>query len=1147
MLNQTHCCQQWSWSLTSPSAVVACCFIVLLAGCGQSATQTDEAKKRADAEGVSITDAVEYYSYPRVADDDYPVSCNGKENTSSKQVHYAADESTGPKLYDYFPSMDAVSEVTFTAAPSADQLYDKSGKRQSMVASPKLTANEVIGRNTWMMWCGGNEGFWDWLATDSYGFIDLLKVIDTRTFSTRFHKAGVINEPGMEPSAAASIHYGLWIDVPANDTERRWRDAYLAQTFREIRKGEHKSQVGLTKEYTSGRDVPLFTGDNDAYKGQGYQYPSEYVEPAQFNEKQRAYLDCHVPPPDLYGISSGVIGLRLFPNPYFDKEAQDAWEAEQYYSDDSYYNNPELVRPFRVGMSCAFCHASFHPLKPPLDTAYPNWENISGSIGAQYLSMRATVGGQLEPDNFFYHLLESQPRGTIDTSLVASDNINNANAMNAVFSLQPRALLSLYNPKEELSPQSATLPSLWGNTTPLPGPGSGGQQPPVSNPDPAFADDYVPKSIVEVVKVLGKEAELENSNSEKRAVPRILFDGSDSIGTAGALARVYLNIGTYWEQWNTLHQVAIGFTPQKPFLLDDCEQNSVYWHATKRRVPGLRDYFLKVTPPMPLLSTEKGRELVEEIKVEEIRKKAEETKVEYDELLARERALHIDVEKLEQGRMTFARNCVVCHSSIQPESMRQLLLDKADNDQNAIEKLVAKYENLAKRRNEVRFQAELNGEFYEHNPAQWLQDPEYMQWASDMVTLGEFWRNNFLSTDYRVPVTVVGTNSSRAMATNAMTGHMWQDFASESYRRLPSPGEITYYNPYTDKDEVYSPRHQVFDSDDGRDKYPEGGGGPGYYRVPTLISVWATAPLLHNNSLGLFNNDPSVEGRLLAYDDAIRKLLWPEKRLLSSSYNEATPERLARDHGLIWRTTEKSYLVLDAERAPYLLNMGRLSWLKEIQPLWLPSLLLFSGAFVLFVLGNHRHRRLLACVVLVVAVPLVIALVASYIWPTAWGLSWLANRVAQLWLPAAVLLLMPYLLWLRLTARWTRYFAYGLIASAVLIGFAVYFNAGRLGNMSVGPIPKGTPVNLIANFNPEAPLADQLAAVTTALDGLAEIDSRHLDGEDMERVMKEKVAPALLSVNKCPDFVMDRGHYFPWFDSMSDEDKESLIELLKTF
>ena len=39
----------------------------------------------------------------------------------------------------------------------------------------------------------------------------------------------------------------------------------------------------------------------------------------------------------------------------------------------------------------------------------------------------------------------------------------------------------------------------------------------------------------------------------------------------------------------------------------------------------------------------------------------------------------------------------------------------------------------------------------------------------------------------------------------------------------------------------------------------------------------------------------------------------------------------------------------------------------------------------------------------------------------------------------------------------------------------------------------------------------------------------------------------LMKVSKCPDFVMDKGHYFPWFNQMTDADKEALIELLKTF
>ena len=40
-----------------------------------------------------------------------------------------------------------------------------------------LPPDEVKGRNTWLMWCGGNEAFWDYFANHSYGLCDLLKVL----------------------------------------------------------------------------------------------------------------------------------------------------------------------------------------------------------------------------------------------------------------------------------------------------------------------------------------------------------------------------------------------------------------------------------------------------------------------------------------------------------------------------------------------------------------------------------------------------------------------------------------------------------------------------------------------------------------------------------------------------------------------------------------------------------------------------------------------------------------------------------------------------------------------------------------------------------------------------------------------------------
>ena len=66
------------------------------------------------------------------------------------------------------------------------------------------------------------------------------------------------------------------------------------------------------------------------------------------------------------------------------------------------------------------------------------------------------------------------------------------------------------------------------------------------------------------------------------------------------------------------------------------------------------------------------------------------------------------------------------------------------------------------------------------------------------------------------------------------------------------------------------------------------------------------------------------------------------------------------------------------------------------------------------------------------------------------------------------------------------------------------------------------------------------------LQALAEIDSKELKDARARDKLRE-AAHALMEVNKCPDFVMDKGHYYPWFEHMTDEDKDALIELLKTF
>jgi hypothetical protein len=102
----------------------------------------------------------------------------------------------------------------------------------------------------------------------------------------------------------------------------------------------------------------------------------------------------------------------------------------------------------------------------------------------------------------------------------------------------------------------------------------------------------------------------------------------------------------------------------------------------------------------------------------------------------------------------------------------------------------------------------------------------------------------------------------------------------------------------------------------------------------------------------------------------------------------------------------------------------------------------------------------------------------------------------------------------------------------------------------LGPIPKGTPMNLVANIDVAAGEADSdvsradlVAAIATLAPKLAEIKLLHLDDKHAAAALLNAV-PALLKVNKCPDFEMNRGHLFG--TKRSDADKSALIAFLKT-
>src|SRR5262249_41485504 len=135
--------------------------------------------------------------------------------------------------------------------------------------------------------------------------------------------------------------------------------------------------------------------------------------------------------PKVYGYPSGVVGLRVFPNPEFKGEAKARWNPELYYSDTregrEYATRPDTIRPYRVGMSCGFCHITAHPLNPPDDPNMPKWENLSTNIGNQFMRIRSVFGNILRPDNYLYHVFDAQLPGAVDTSGYPSDNNNNPN------------------------------------------------------------------------------------------------------------------------------------------------------------------------------------------------------------------------------------------------------------------------------------------------------------------------------------------------------------------------------------------------------------------------------------------------------------------------------------------------------------------------------------------------------------------------------------------------------------------------------------------------------------------------------------------------------------------------------------------------
>jgi hypothetical protein len=259
------------------------------------------------------------------------------------------------------------------------------------------------------------------------------------------------------------------------------------------------------------------------------------------------------------------------------------------------------------------------------------------------------------------------------------------------------------------------------------------------------------------------------------------------------------------------------------------------------------------------------------------------------------------------------------------------------------------------------------------------------------------------------------------VATNGLAGNVWDNFTSGSYKSLPSVGTMQVQHPFTGEvRDVEVP-----------------GGGRGFTRPASLVSLWSSAPFLLNNTVGKFNGSGSVADRMDSFNNSIEMMLWPERR--EGDFTVMTRSGLTHP-GIIDRTSEQTYL--------------------RVAKGFLPDFLV----------------RLQG--------------------PLGRLLPWLFND----------------------------------------------------GGIEIGPIPSGTPINLLANIDVEQ-RGEVLKVLLDAKSALKSLPENATDEE--ARAEFAGLVEPLLNLSKCSDFVVNKGHYFgtnyvPGSAGLSDADKYALIEFLKT-
>jgi hypothetical protein len=246
--------------------------------------------------------------------------------------------------------------------------------------------------------------------------------------------------------------------------------------------------------------------------------------------------------------SSGVLGYRKY---YADPTVDEKTGKVVFDPKKSPYQKDELQKNMRyvVGHPCIQCHVGMNPNNPPANPNEPKWENLSGTIGNQHIIQPLMFFQGADHDAVAKHILKAGRPGTIDTSLVANDFMNNPGTQNNIMDFQNRRVF-----KHKMK-------------------------------DPITGEI--------------KEGLTQN----------VLKGGEDSVGDRLALIRVYVNIGMCTEEcWTPNFPTPGKFlgerAKQSPFSIKQCAAECEPWNYADAKMHDLAAYLITGGPNYLLKSQE---------------------------------------------------------------------------------------------------------------------------------------------------------------------------------------------------------------------------------------------------------------------------------------------------------------------------------------------------------------------------------------------------------------------------------------------------------------------------------------------------------------------------------------------------------------